>query len=266
MSFRGSLVSPSIDTVLGLNQTKAVFAIVNTYRSRVEVNVLRMVAQLDSFQTVTGNTANRVMPIFRTRRVAASSISGGLKLNSKVAFDTLETSDNGVVFLSNPGIFGEPDTLISYTQGAAVWTQFMRRQASAVEQVYVEDSSLIARAAASIGFILFPGEAIVVEQVAAIPTGGTSWIEVLWEETDFDTGYIIGGNVKTEGENTIGAKVILITDSDRDLPNPELEILTTDINGNFSKEVSSNVKASVFVQHRVGESLFTDEGKPYIEE
>jgi hypothetical protein len=55
-----------------------------------------------------------------------------------------------------------------------------------------------------------------------------------------------------------------VTDLDRDLPNPQVEVITTGAPGTWSKVLAAGVKASVFSQYRNGETVYTDDGAPYI--
>jgi hypothetical protein len=112
---------------------------------------------------------------------------------------------------------------------------------------------------------LLPGEALIFEQVAAIPTGGVVWFQIAWEEDQTDTGYQVAGTVNLSGSPVNGAKVLLVTDSTTGMNNPSVETLTTGAPGTFSKTLATGVKAAVFVQHESGGTKYTDEGKPFIE-
>jgi hypothetical protein len=124
---------------------------------------------------------------------------------------------------------------------------------------------MLSRISAVQDFTLLPGQALVVSWEHGVqPVGGSIIFNVAWEEDEYDVGYDISGVVTLEGSPVSGAKVLVVSDADRDLPNPELEVITTGAPGTWTKKLASGVKASVFVQARSGETLYTDEGKPYI--
>jgi hypothetical protein len=267
LTWRGSTVTPMIQAMPALNSNVVVFAIVNTFRSRAKINVLRLITQLDVTEPPTGATANRVMPIMRSRRCAAADVSGGVEIKARPAYDTtINDPDPGVKVLFNPGAFGGPDTVITAAnRSGPMWEQFMNRQASAVEQQQSWDNFCVPAMAASKDIVLRPGEALIIEQQAALPTGGAAFFEVAWEEDRIDAGYEVAGNVKLSGSPVSGAKVLLVTDETTAMPNPEVETITTAAPGTFTKTLASGVKAAVFVQHENGGTKYTDKGKPYIE-
>jgi hypothetical protein len=252
---------------LDTNGNAVVLAVVNTFRSRANVDILRLVCQMDNAEPPTGAVASRVMPIMRARRCAAADVSGGIAVQARPAWDTaINSPDDGVRVLFNPGTFGGPDTLIAAAnRSGSVWQQYTMRQASAVEQVLSQDNFCVPALAATNDFILRPGEALIIEQQAGLPTGGTSWFQIAWEEDQIDAGYVVGGTVNLSGSPVSGAKVLVVTDSATDMPAPEIETLTTGAPGTFSKTLASGVKAAVFVQHENGGTKYSDEGKPYIE-
>ena len=249
------------------NGNVVVLAIVNTFRSRCNVPIIRLTNQYEVTETATGNTANHVMPIIRTRRCAAADVSGGVLLNTRPPWDTtINSPDPGFEIRYDPGAYGGPDTLITAAnRGAPVWQQFTTRQASQVEQFRGEDNNSVPGFAVTGAGYLAPGEALIVEQVAAIPTGGVIFFNIAWEEDQVDAGYVVGGTVNLSGSPVSGAKVLLVTDSDAAMPAPKIETLTTGAPGTFSKTLASNVKAAVFVQHENAGVKYTDEGKPFIE-
>jgi hypothetical protein len=268
VTFRGSAVTPLISVFQDTNTSVPVVAIVNSFRSRVKVDILRAVNQLDSFYAATGSTANRVMPLMRVSVGPADGVQGGIEVKERGVWDTsLSAHDPGVKLLYHPGAFA-PDGLqlaVNWSDKPAVWNQFTSRQATHAEQFLSWDNLVCPALASSKDCALYPGQAMIIEQVAAIPTGGACWFQFAWEEDEIDEGYDIAGNVKAFEANVSQAKVLVITDKDRDLPDPEIDIIETDSNGNFNLKVASEVKASVFVQHRDLESLFTAPGRPYIQ-
>lgn len=266
ITWRGSTVTPMLQAMPAVNSNVVVFAIVNTFRSRANVDILRTVCQLDVAESPTGSTANRVSPIIRARRCAASDVSGGVEVKARPPYDTtINSPDPGVKLLFDPGAFGGPDTLITAAnRGTPAWEQFTARQASQVEQFNSWDN-FATSVLTTKRILLRPGEALIFEQVAAQPTGGAVWFDVAWQEDQIDTGYVVGGSVELSGSPVNGAKVLLVTDSTTAMPAPTVEVLTTGAPGTFSKTLASGVKAAVFVQHENGGTKYTDEGKPYIE-
>jgi len=267
VTWRGSTVTPMLQAQVPNDGSVPVFAIVNTFRSRCTVDILRLVCQFDVNEAPTSNTANRIMPIMRARRVAATDVSGGLLVSARPAWDTtIGAADPGVEVRCNPGAFGGPDTAITITSpGGPLWQQFTARQATGVEQFQSYDNSCLPALAASFDMILRVGEALVIEQAARIPTGGASWFEIAWEEDQIDAGYEVGGTVTLSGSPVTGARVLLVTDSATAMTTPAVEPLTTDGSGEFSRTLASGVKAAVFVQHEAGGTKYTDEGKPFLE-
>jgi hypothetical protein len=267
VTWRGSVVTPQILGMPPDNGSVVSLAIVNTFRSRAKVDILRIVCQLDVTQPTATVQTDRIMPMMRSRRCSAADVSGGILVAARPPWDTaLNAPDPGVEIRVNPGAYGGPDTdVIAVTPGAPVWQQFTNRHASLIRQFRSEDNSMLPALAATKDYLLQPGEALIIEQVAALPTGGTSWFQIAWEEDQVDAGYVVGGTVELSGSPVTGAKVLLVTDSTTAMTAPSIETLTTDSNGEFSKTLASDVKAAVFVQHSSGGTLYTDEGKPFIE-
>jgi len=267
ITWRGSTVTPLIQATPPTNGNVVVFAIVNTFRSRCRMTPLRVVCQYDNAEAPTGVTANRVMPIIRARRCAAADVSGGVAINARPPWDTdLGAADPGVELRFNPGEYGGPDTILTAAnRGGPAWQQFTMRQASSVGQILSQDNSAVPGMMSGSDGGLYPGEALIFEQVAAIPTGGVVWFQVAWEEDQTDAGYVVGGTVNLSGAPVNGAKVLLVTDATTGMNNPSVETLTTGATGTFSRTLASGVKAAVFVQHEAGGTLYTDEGKPFIE-
>ena len=267
ITWRGSTVTPQIQAMPPTNDNMVVFAIVNTFRSRCKATPLRIVCQYESTEPATFNVANRVMPIIRARRCAAADVSGGVTINARPAWDTtINSPDPGVKLLFNPGAYGGPDTNITAANcGGPEWQQFTMRMATLVGQVLTEDNSAIPAFAVTGAGGLLPGEALVFEQVAAIPTGGVVWFQIAWEEDQTDAGYQVAGTVNLSGSPVNGAKLLLVTDSTTGMTNPSVETLTTGAPGTYSKTLASGVKAAVFVQHEADGTKYSDEGKPFVE-
>lgn len=265
VTWRGSTVSPTIYGQGGAY----LFALVNSFRSRATVRILYLMAQMETLETATSAVNNAIMPLLITVRCSANSITGGYPIAARSPFDTtVNAADPGVKLLYNPALFGDPSGGISVTPGGRVWEQFTARMVSAYGQVMTWDFSLITRLTTSSSFLLVPGEAIVMQWVAnpsGLDTGGIAFVQCAWEEDQTDSGYTLSGQVTLNSTGVTGAKVFLVTDADQDMPNPEIEVITTPSGGTWSKTLGSNVKASAFVQHKSGTDKYTDEGKPYLE-
>jgi hypothetical protein len=267
ITWRGSVVTPQIEAQVPSVGSVYVFAIVNTFRSRSKINILRMVVQMDNIQPPTGTTANRIMPIMRARRCSASDVSGGFRIAARSAFDTnTNNPDPGILVLFSPGTFGNPDGSISVASTSSqIWQQYTMRQATAVEQQVSWDNFALPSIAVSKSFCINPGEAVVVQQVAALPTGGVSFCMVAWEEDQVDTGFAVSGTVTLDSSPVSGATVFIMTDSTVDMTNPELSVLSTNASGQYTKQVATGTKVAAFVQYKDGTDLYTDEGKPFVE-
>lgn len=259
VTFQGSVVTPHIHLSGGV-----MFSIANTFRSRCVVAVARLISQVDS-DGAPSTTEGHVMPMLRTRRCAADSISGGVLLAGRAAWDTdVNAPDDGVEIRHSGGYFGAP---ITATLTDRVWQQFTARMATAVEQHRSEDFLQVPNLASGGDSVyLQPGEAIIVECVYAVqPTAGIAFFQIAWAEDQTDAGYVVGGKVTLDSVNRPGARVHILTAPDLDMANPRVETLTTNGTGDYSKTLSSATKAAVFVQYRDGATLYTDDGKPYIE-
>jgi hypothetical protein len=229
------------------------------------VNVLRFVAVGDSLEVST--TAGHIMPLLKTWRCACTDISGGVSIDKRPPWDTaVNNPDPNVKLLYSGYGVSEANRITVSARTGPTWQQFIQRKATAVEQVRSLDSSMLSRITSVEDFILLPGQALVVSWEHGVqPVGGSLIFNIAWEEDEYDVGYDVGGSVTLDSNPVSGAKVIVVTDTDRDLSSPELEVITTGAPGTWTKKLASGVKASVFVQARDGETLYTDEGKPYIQ-
>ena len=261
ITWQGSVVTPNISG----KENGYIFAIANTFRSRCDINILRFVTQLDCIEFQTG--VNRTMPLLKTYRCPAANITGGIVLNTRTPFDTaLNSPDPGVVVRYGGFLHAEDaDDLQVTGESASVWQQFTTRLTTGVGQIMTWDFSQIAGIAATEKFLLKPGEGMICQWVTDLGVGGCGFSQCMWEEDTLDTGYNIGGGVLLDSAPVPGAKIFVLTDTDRDMINPEVEVLTTDSVGAYQKKFATGVKAAVFVQYRDGEDKYTDEGKPYIE-
>jgi len=239
------------------------FVIEASARAKCKVNILRIVMQFDTLAISTG--AGRIMPLIKAAKVTGSA-TGGMILQGKVAWDTaINSPDDGVYLRLDPGFAGGACSDIVVTGTKKTLSEvFCHRLASGAEQ-WVADGVDIVSPMADGPIVLQPGELLAISwNETSTPIGGTASLQIAWEEDGLGTEYTISGNVTLSSVAQSGAKVLVVTDLDRDLPNPQLEVITTGAPGTWSKTLASGVKASVFVQHRSGETLYTDDGKPYI--
>jgi hypothetical protein len=262
ITYRGTAIS---GLLTALHDTVAM-SIECTARSLCRVDVIGLMAQSDTI--VASTTAGRVSPMFKARKITGTT-SGGIELTSLGNFDTAQTHDPGVIVRQSPGYWGG-DTVspISYTgTPATLFGGFGTRVTTIIGQQVFPDTCLGKRGKTGGHIYLAPGEALLIEwneTSAAAAVGGMAFFQIMFEEDSLGTEYVIGGNVTLNSVAVSGAKVLVVTDLDRDLPSPSLEVLTTGAPGTWTKTLASAVKASVFVQARSGETLYTDEGKPYI--
>jgi len=257
VTFRGSLATQYLMPTRDSN----CFVIENTGRSLCAVNILSLALKFDANSQDSG--AGRIMPLV-TAKKGTGAASGGMVLTDRVAWDTtINAPDPGVVIRMDGGFTGGPPVTLT---GTPVTTarKYSARQVTGVEQWYSFDCSL----ADSIGTEytkLRPGEylTLVWSMPNTAPTAIT-FVQIAWEEDSLGTEYTISGSVTLSAAAVSGAKVLVVTDTDRDMSAPQLEVLTTGAPGTWSKTLASGVKADVFVQHRSGETLYTAEGRPYI--
>lgn len=261
VTFRGSIVTPHIALSAGY-----VFSIANTFRSRAVVDVTRFISQIDPTGPNSA-TAGHIVPMLRTLRCPASSVAGGILIADRAAWDTsLAAPDLGVEFRYSAGYYGDPSNALTATPAGSVWQQFTSREVSQAEQRTTWDLAQISRISAGSGFILRPGEAVVVECIFGTqPTGGTAFFQVMWEEDQTDAGYTLGGRVTLDSAGVPGALVHVLTADNAEMTGAKVETLTTDASGDYARQLASGVKAAVFVQHEDAGEKFTAEGRPFIE-
>jgi hypothetical protein len=259
VTFRGSICTNYVVPTDG----SYCFVLENSLRSMCNVRILRCVMQFDTqaLSTVAGG----IMPIAKARKGTASA-SGGMVMSAKAALDsTINSPDPGVIVRLDPGFGGTVSSDIAITGTVqTMGEEFTARLMTGAEQWQSYDATLFSPMESG-PIIIRPGELAAIQWVEGPKAvGGIAFIQMIWEEDSLGTGYTISGNVTLSGSAVSGAKVLVVTDTDRDMPAPELEVLTTGAPGTWTKTLASGVKASVFVQHRSGETLYTDEGAPYI--
>jgi len=261
ITYRGSAISGQLTALHGT----VAMSIECTARSLCRVDIMGIMAQMDT--EVAYTTTGRISPLFKVRKITGTT-SGGIQLTSFGNFDTAQTHDPGIIVRQTPGYWtGNTVSPISYTgTPATMQTGFGTRVTSIYGQMLFQDTCLLKRLDGGHLYIA-PGEALLVEwneTSAAAAMGGMAFFQIMFEEDSLGTEYTISGAVTLASAAVSGAKVLVVTDTDRDLPAPQTEVLTTGAPGTWSKTLAAAVKASVFVQSRSGETLYTSEGKPYI--
>lgn len=252
VTYRGSLATSYIIPTL----ESSFFVIENTLRSRCTVNLLRIIIQADTIWQDSGT--GKIMPLVKLQKTTGSA-SGGCILSDRVQWDSnINSPDSGIIVRTS---FGSPITITGSL--GTICQEFTARQITGVEQFYSFDISLGGDIAAPIK--IAPGELLSVYWSGPnTAPNNMIFIQAAWEEDQTDVGYTIAGDVTLSSTAVSGAKVILVTDTDRDLPDPQVEVITTGAPGTWSKVLASGIEASAFVQYRSGETLYTDEGQPYL--
>jgi hypothetical protein len=262
IDFRGSIVTPRI--VSDPVDAEYVFAFINNFRSKHRVNILRLVAITDSLEVSV--LAGYIMPLLKTFKCSASDVSGGIEIFTKCAWDTeVDNSDSAIrLFYSS---LGSNDRISVTDPGGAVWQQYTQRGTTGYGQQRTLDNSLLTKLTCNVDFVIDPGEALVVQwRHATGPVGGELFLNLAWEEDELLTNYTIGGVVKREGDLVENAKIFLLTDNTVEMTNPEVDVVLSEADGTWSAKISSGVKVAAFVQYKDGDDLYTDSGKPFIEE
>lgn len=256
ITFTGGAQFP---TVFGNDAvTQHLFSIENQIGSRVDVNVRRLVVQNDPLTALTA-----VMPQVKVSR--GVNISGGILLD-KAKFRTTETSDPFVKIRSALGE-GSP---ITATAGTTIWQQYTSRHHTAVEQVIATDKPLLPRLVDTFDFKLKPGESLLATVTGAATTSNPAlshnWlVDCIWEEDQKST-FSIGGTVTLSGSPVAGAIVTVIEADDLDMTNPVLiKTIVTPAGGTWSADILTGKVGAAFVQYRVGGTLYTAPGSPYLE-
>lgn len=258
ITFVGSATGPVI--IGNSATTQNLLTVENRVGSRVNVNIRRLMMQLDPVAVLTA-----VMPIVRTSR--ASSVSGGA-IYSKSSFSTTYSSDANVVV---SGAVGDQFP-ITATAGTTVWQQYANRFHTIVEQSLSWDNNMLPLLVADTGkeFTLRPGESLVVQVVAAAGTSNAlnmnNWFsEVVWEEDSIGE-FPISGTVTLSGSPVAGAKISVVESDDLSLTNPVyVGVETTDASGNWASSIKSGKIGAAFVQYESGGTLYTAPGSPFLQ-
>jgi hypothetical protein len=257
ITYRGSVSSQVIFGNGGLIHN--LFAIENGIGSRVNVNIRRLAVQNDALTVYTA-----VMPLVRVSRVL--SVAGGGCIE-KPKFDTALTSDPLVKFRA---AISSSDSIVA-TAGTTVWTHFMNRMRTAVEQQQGQDESVLPVLVRDSGkeFVIRPGQYVVVQAISAAVAANAAtmnnWMVLCsWEEDSIST-FSISGNVTLGGVAISGAKVYVIEADDRSGTNAVLREVVTTVSGAWSSTIKTGKVGAAFVQYETGGALYTAPGSPFLE-
>lgn len=259
VTFRGSCVTQYMIPT----PNSSCFVLEVSARSMCKVNILKLLMQFDTLTLAKGT--GLIMPLVKARKFTGTA-TGGIVLTGKVPWDTtVNAADAGIYLRLDPGFAGTAESDITITgTPKTMWQEFSARQTTGAEQWQSYDCVLV-EPLDNGAIVLYPGELLEIYWgESSLPIGGIAFLEVVWEEDNLGTSYTVSGDVTLSGSAVSGAKILLVTDLDRDMPNPQVEVITTGAPGTWSKTLAAGVKADAFVQYRAGESLYSDEGKPYL--
>lgn len=239
--------------------TQNLLTIENQIGSRVDVNIRRLMIQMDPLTALTS-----VMPQVKISR--ATSISGGVLLD-KSKFDTTQTSDPFVVIRSAMA----EGCAINATAGDTVWQQYVTRLHTAVEQVLGADENIMPRLVADTGkeFKLRPGESLLMKVVGASVTSNpalsNNWQASVIIEEDAKSTFAISGTVTLSGSPVSGAKVMVMEADNIAGANMFLrEVITTGAGGTWASSILTGKIGAAFVQYEAGGTYYTAPGSPYL--
>lgn len=260
VTYRGSIVTSEICGSDSLTQN--LFTFENGSDSDVDVYLRRLVVQNDALAVLT-----TVQPLVRLFR--ASSISGGYII-PKGKFDSTMTSDPSVVIRSRMFETGE---ITASNDGRCVWQQNCGRNHTNVEQMSAVDQNMLPYLVLNTGaeFVLHPGEAVVVQVVAAnaisnLPASSNWMVECVWEESSANL-FAIGGTVTLNAVAVDGAKVMIIEADDVSMTNAHLrDVITTAGGGLWASTIHSSKVGAAFVQYTNGGTYYTAPGSPFLQE
>lgn len=258
ITFHGSIAT---FIALGNDQTKQnLLVIQNDYGSRHNVNIRRLLFQLDTINVLT-----TVMPQVKASRMSVMS-TGGIELPKSAIIDTNETSDPYISIFQTE----YPGTNIVGTEGQPVWQQMGSRMHTGFSQIIGDDNSQLPQLIEDQPFILHPGENLLIQVVGATAPSNASitnnwWLQVMWEEDSLPV-FNISGTVTLAASPVSGARVMVMEADDEVMTNARLvEVKSTDAFGAWSSTIRSGCVGSAFVQYVSGGNYYTAPGNPYLE-
>lgn len=258
VTFTGGVQVPAM---LGNNAlTQHLFSIENGIGSRVDVDVRKILYQMDAIAVLTSVTS-------QVKATRATGISGGVVLD-KAAFLTTQTSDPFVKIRSAMGE-GAP---ITATMGTTtVWQSFAPKMYTAIGRQTRTESGILPRLVRSDSwdFKLRPGESLLLSVIgAAVTTNAaltTNWlIDCAWEE-DAKSTFAISGTITLSGSPVAGARVIVMESDDVDGTNMFLrETIVTGAGGTWASSILTGKIGAAFVQYESGGTYYTAPGSPFL--
>ena len=241
------------------------FVIQNNKESNVIVKPRRGVFQRD-WGGVTVSTAIMVQ-VKAFRGTAIDEKLGDLE---KVAFDTSATaSDPAVeVYAAWSPDLSNVTGLSSTTSGGMIRQSYAPREVNATEQWLSDDGETMPELFASQDFILYPGQAYIVQLSRNNATSDAiqaAWFyNCVWEETALST-YTISGNVTNSGTGVVGAEVTVIVADDTSLTNAYLHgVYTTTAGGAWSANIPTGKMAYAYASDFASGTYYTAPGNPFI--
>jgi hypothetical protein len=258
ITFNGTLNTRSI---IGNNAlTQNLFVVSNGFKSGVNMHIKQLVLQNDNIAVLTS-----VMPVAKVSR--ATVISGGVLLD-KGGFDSLQSSDENIVFRSAL----MESSSITATAGDTLFSRNVNRMHTAVEQQLTAFYDLLPCFLEATGnkLVLRPGENLLVQIVASAINVNKDLItnfvlQCFWEEDAIGT-FVISGTVTLSASPVEGARVMIIEADDILGTNAYLkEVKTTNVTGDWNSTIRTGKVGSAFVQYESGGSYYTASGNPYLQ-
>lgn len=155
-----------------------------------------------------------------------------------------------------------------------VFQRYKARLHTAVEHVADHlgnsDIGLLPNVLESKDFVLRPGEAVMVQVIAAAGTSNAALtnnaqVSCLWEEDPIAT-FAISGTVTLSGSPVTGAIVTVVEADDTSMANAHVrEVITTLAGGAWASTIRTGKVGAAFVQYESGGTKYTAPGSPYLE-
>jgi hypothetical protein len=263
VTFRGA--AQSLNIVGNDAVAQNLFVIENGIASRVNIILRRLLFGSDALAVLTS-----VMNTIKVSRCTA--VSGGVQLH-KAPFLTSQTSDPAVVIRAQ----ANETALITATAGDTMWTQFVPRMHTAVEQQQPEidkenrayRSLIPVTATDTTDIVIRPGQAMLVKVIAATAASNAQTsmnyaVRCMWEEDAIAT-FAISGTVTLSGSPVSGAIVTVIEADDASMTNAVLrEVIVTPAGGTWASSIRTGKVGAAFVQYENGGTKYTAPGSPYL--
>lgn len=257
VTFTGGVQVPAM---LGNNAlTQHLFSIENGLGSRVDVDVRRLLYQMDAIAALATVTS-------QVKLSRATGISGGVIVD-KSTYTTTQTSDAFVKFRSAMGE-GAP---ITATPGDTIWQTLADRMHTAVEQSIGFDKKMLPSlvSSGSWDFKVRPNESVLLSVISSAVTTNAAitnnWIiDCGWEE-DAKSTFAISGTITLSGSPVSGARVIVMESDDLAGTNMFMrETIVTGAGGTWASSILTGKIGAAFVQYTTGGTYYTAPGSPYL--